>query len=336
MDYGIGGYSLLVTSAYAGKVLVDMKRLFSEVAAYEQDKKPEDISIADIWSSKNGVVTETWINLAKRNVLRYATDAIFFGRALFKGTDFWKLGLVSKGGLVMQDMWFRRLTTFEKLSNFVENVIKPEDGMGTSVTSSQLVDIFQSYTVHNRPEMSFQSIVGNDAAEEVRWDYARQVFDRMSELMNQSYSYKHDVRYDENFQPIAQGNFTLPTFIFMLGNDMIDPNNPNFTMARIEIASEYGVQAMKQAHKEFSAAQNLPEAEQLPIFNRVMEQFPEADVTWRSRSERLETAKKRGSAKEEAPLRPEDAPAIEHVNLAEAQHEKLDHGIQKHEQHARI
>lgn len=323
-DYGMGGYSVALTSAYAGKVVVDMKRLFSEVVAYELDKNPEDVSTADIWKSNNGVVQETWKKWGTRNMLRLATDGIFFGRLLKPNVEFGKFGLVSKGLLIMQDLWYRRLTTFEKLTSFVESTIKPEDGLGTPVTSEKLVDLFQSFTVHNRPDMSFQSIVGNNASEEVRWDYARQIFDRMAELMNQSYSYKHDVRYDENFQPLAQSNFTLPAFIFMLGHDMIDPNNPNFTMARIEIASEYGVRAMKGAHKEFMAAQHLPEAEQLPVFNRVMAQFPEANVTWRSRSERLETAKKRGSAKEEAPLRPEDAPAIEHVNLEHAQHDKLE------------
>lgn len=325
-DTMLGAYSLTLTTFYASKVYRDMRSLFDEAVAYELDKDPRDVTLGDVWNSKNGVVKETWKNWGSRNALRYATDLIFFGRHAKLDINFGHFGLASKAGLIIKDIMGRRLTTFEKLTSFVDGVIKPEDGLGTSITSESLVDLFQSYTVHNRPDVSFQSVVGNNASEEVRWDYARQIFDRMAELMNQSYSYKHAVRYDENFQPLAQKSFTLPAFIFMLGNDMIDPNNPNFTMARIEIASEYGVQAMKQAHKEFTAAQHLPEAEQLPIFNKVMAQFPEAHVQWQSRAERLETAKSRKSAKELAPLRPEETerPAIENVALENAHHAKLE------------
>ncbi len=287
-DYGLGAYSLGLTGLYAGKVVTDMNRLFTESVAYELDKDPKDVTLVDIWKSDNGIIRETWNKWATRNSVRLATDALFFGRLFLPGEDYGKFGLFSKGLLVMHDLWFRRLTTFEKLSQFVEKVIKPEDGLGQPVTAEHLIDLFQAHAVHNRDSMAFQNVVGNNLGEEIRWGYAKQIFDRMAELMNNSYSYKHDIQIDEaTMMPINNGKFTLPVFIFMLGHDMIDPNHPNYTRARIEIASEYGIRALKDVDKRFKQGTDVSDRQQRALFEQVLSEYPEVNVAWKNRIEEV-------------------------------------------------
>ena len=99
---------------------------------------------------------------------------------------------------------------------------------------------------------SFMPLRGTPA-----WDKAMQIFERMADLMNQTY-HKTVAR--------EPAHFGMSHFIYMAGNHLIRPDNIEQTLAYIEVANRHGIPALKKLAKEVESGVALDKAlEAYPI-----------------------------------------------------------------------
>ena len=245
---GIG--ALALTTSYSNLVYKDIKNIFCEAVAAEFDKDPSQVTRADIDHSKNKMVQQTMHNFWSRFAQRAGIDLLFFPAALTRmerAGDF-VLGLIS--GQLFLDTWKRKTTMFEDLVTFVNNKINPRNGLGQPIAQGEIFDLYQHYNEKFHPEAMFTNVLERGTGEGAIWAASQPIFARVAELMNQTYAYKHQSVIDPatgHAKPLA--NFTLPKFIYLMGNDLINTREPQRTLATIEIANQYGIPAVKQAVK---------------------------------------------------------------------------------------
>jgi len=262
-DAILGGCSLLLTKSFADQVLGDIKNTFAEAVAFETGKNPHDISKDDLEKSDNKLVQDTMHNYKTKTNARYMTDAVFFGRALgFLPVPFasalgytpfgGELGIGIKALTLFTEMSSKKTTIFEDLIQFIDRKVGHMHGLGERVTSSDLMDIYQKYTVDRDANGHFKDITVKEKADAMDWQKAEPIFARMAELMNHSYKYKHSANSSEEAQ-----NFLLPKFLYLLGHDMINPYKPEETMAYIEAANSLGMEAVKKMHMSIEHGADL-------------------------------------------------------------------------------
>jgi hypothetical protein len=153
--------------------------------------------------------------------------------------------LGGKGVQIFADTWKRKTTLFEDLVTFVNNKINPRNGLGQPISMGEVFDLYQHYSEAFAPEKMFNNVLSRDATG--RWAHSQPIFQRITELMNETYAYKHTTPADYNAAKRSGSDFALPKLIFMLGNDMIDPDRPERTLALVEIMNAHGGTAAKQA-----------------------------------------------------------------------------------------
>jgi hypothetical protein len=77
----------------------------------------------------------------------------------------------------------------------------------------------------------FNTIIERNSNDSLVWAKGHKVFSRITELMNQTYAYKHNSLTDSNGNLVIQADFALPKFIYLLGHNLIDPSDPEHTLA---------------------------------------------------------------------------------------------------------
>jgi hypothetical protein len=253
---GVG--SLALTLSYSGMVYKDIKNIFSEAVAAEFDKDPKDVTYKDLTSSENKIVKQTINNFWSKLSQRAGVDLLFFPAAWMRSDklgDF-VLGLI--GGQLFLDTWKRKTTMFEDLVTFINNKINPRNGLGQPIGVGEVFDLYQHYTDRFHPNDMFTNVLERGTGEGSLWAGSQPIFQRMTELMNQTYAYKHTTVLDEAGHAVHQADFTLPKFIYLLGNDMIDVRQPEKTLTLIEIANTHGIPSVKEALNIIQSGGNLP------------------------------------------------------------------------------
>lgn len=262
---GIGSFAL--TASYARTVYGDIKNIFSEAVAEETGKPVSEIGWADLKQSDNRIVQKTINNFWHRSARRFATDLLFFPAAAARSTGAGDLGVGLKALQAFGETWKRKTTMFEDLITFVNNKINPRNGLGQAISVGEVFDLYQHYAQEYNPGAAFNNVLERSAGEGARWAQSQPIFERMTELMNLTYAYKHRSVIDESTgQAIRQADFALPKFIYLLGHDLIDVNQPALTLARIEVANRYGIGAIKEMQTMLASGANLAQvAERFPI-----------------------------------------------------------------------
>lgn len=262
---GIGSFAL--SASYARTVYSDIKNIFSEAVAEETGKPVSQIGWTDLKQSNNRIVQKTITNFWHRSARRFATDLLFFPAAAARSTGAGDLGVGLKALQAFGETWKRKTTMFEDLISFVNNKINPRNGLGQAISVGEIFDLYQHYAQEYNPGAAFNNVLERGAGEGARWAQSQPIFERMTELMNLTYAYKHRSVIDENTgQAIRQADFALPKFIFLLGHDLIDVNQPAATLARIEVANRYGIGAVKEMQTMLTSGASLAQvAERFPI-----------------------------------------------------------------------
>lgn len=262
---GIGsGY---LSYRYSKLVRSDIHNIFSETVAYERGKNPADVSFNDITQSDNNIIRRTVQNYREKLWGRIGTDALFFVAAALRHahlTDFF-LGL--KGVQIFADTWKRKTTMFEDLVTFINNKINPRNGLGQQINVGEIFDLYQHYAEAFHPDKMFHNVLERGTGEGIRWAQNQPIFERMTELLNLTYAYKHSSKIDPNTgHAIHQADFALPKFIYLLGHDLIDVSKPQQTLATIEIANRFGIPAVKEMQTMFASGATLQQVtERFPI-----------------------------------------------------------------------
>ena len=262
---GIGSFTL--TASYAHTVYRDIKNIFSEAVAEETGKPVSAINFNDLKQSDNRIVQKTLDNFWKRSARRLATDLLFFPAAIARSTGGGDLSVGLKALQAFGETWKRKTTMFEDLITFVNNKINPRNGLGQPISVGEVFDLYQHYAQEYNPSEAFSNVLERGTGEGAVWAQNQPIFERITELMNLTYAYKHRSVLDpDTGNAIAQADFALPKFIYLLGHDLIDVKQPDVTLARIEIANRYGIPAVKEMQAMLMSGGTLEQvAQRFPI-----------------------------------------------------------------------
>jgi hypothetical protein len=248
-DNSLGLGSLAYTYKVQSNVLADIQSIYSEVVGFEQDKDPAKVSKDDIFNSENRIIQSTVSNYRSKFAKRVGISMIPFAknvpalRALHLG-DF---AIGAWGAMWAWDIWGREPTLLESFSWFINDKLNPSYGVGEPIRSADIINLYQQYTLKFDQENAFTRVVANDPESVRIWGQGEKVFQRIADLMNKSYNFKHTTPIDkETGQPEAAENFRLPHFIYLLGHDLIKIREPDWTMAAIEVANKYGIAEVKK------------------------------------------------------------------------------------------
>ncbi len=265
MVYGhtLGVGSTLLTASYSKMVYEDIKSIFSEAVAYEIGKDANDVTFKDIRKSDNRIVQGTVSNWYSKTLGRLATDALFFVSAFGKAEKFTDAALGIKGLQALFETWKREPTMFEQITTLIHNKINPKNGLGQTIGVGDVFDLYQHYHLRYSPAKAFTNVVDNDAQESRAWIKGKVIFDRITELLNDTYAYKHATAIDPSTkQPITRANFALPKFIYLLGHDLIDPQKPAQTLLLVEAANSVGMKAVRAIETELKRGTPVAELTQ--------------------------------------------------------------------------
>lgn len=286
---GIGAAG--ITLSHANRTMNEIKELLGETIAYENGKDPKDITYwSDVRHSDNKIVQNMTHNFTCKNARRLGVNALFFanelGRIDFPALHTMRIGkfnvgdfihtlsafnmgdfaLGAEGALLFFEANRDKSTLFEDISDLAARKINPISGLADSITPGNIIDIYQKYSMEVHHELAFKDATIFQDKDHNNWPEAEKIFTRISDLMNQSYKYKHSSRMDlpeEERAKLPLANFTLPKFLYMLGHDMIDTHHPQETIARIDVANQLGIDSLKAFDKLLKEGKPLAEAQEI-------------------------------------------------------------------------
>jgi hypothetical protein len=254
----IGLGSGYLSYRYSKMVRSDIQNIFSEAVAFEQGKPQDSITFNDITQSDNRIVRRTVENYRSKFFGRIGTDASFFVASALRNEHLTDLFLGLKGVQIFADTWKRKTTMFEDLITFINNKINPRNGLGQAISTGDIFDLYQHYAEAFTPGRMFKNVLEGGGNEGALWAKNQPIFQRMAELMNLTYAYKHRTIINAaTGAPVAQANFALPTFIYLLGHDLIDVQKPTETLLRIEVANQYGIGAVQDIQRALAQGATL-------------------------------------------------------------------------------
>lgn len=258
----IGAGSGLLSWRYGNMVRNDIMNLFREAVADEKGIPQEQVTFRDISSSENAIIRRTVQNYHGKMVERLGTDALFFLAAPLKSGHITDLLLGTKGLQIFGDTWKRKTTMFEDLVTFVNNKINPRNGLGQPVNIGEVFDLYQHYAEGFHPDRMFKSVLGSNPEDIARWSHTQPVFQRITDLMNQTYAYKHSAT-NKSAEPFAGGaNLALPKLIHLLGHDYINPDRPQESLLAVEVVNARGIPALKHMRAALAQGQSVTQVAQ--------------------------------------------------------------------------
>jgi len=240
---GVGSGAL--SWQYSRMVKRDIQNLFSESVAEEKGIPQAQVTFDDIRNSDNKIIQRTVENYSKKKWSRLGSDALFLVAAPLRSGHLTDLLLGVKGIEIFADTWKRKTTMFEDLVTFVNNKINPRNGLGQPVSQGEIFDLYQHYAEAFAPQKMFNNVLSKNASG--RWAQSQPIFQRITDLMNETYAYKHTTPADYNAAKMSGSDFPLPKLIYMLGHDMIDADRPERTLALVEIMNAKGSEAVRHA-----------------------------------------------------------------------------------------
>jgi len=260
-DAAAGLWMLGITSFFANRTRKDMMSMFSETIADELDKKPSDVTFLDLFKSHNNTVVAARNNWLKYTGIRSLVNGSFF-LSFSKWRPFasWKalnetsainLGMGLNSAYLTYEVLGRGRTFFEQLQSFVDSKLNQDNALGEEIKPIELIHLYERNALDNDPTNAFKGDV--DAP---MWKQSQIIFERMAELMNQTYQHRHTGN---------KANFTLPKFLYLLGHNLIQPKEVGRTLAFIEVVNRYGVDALKNMVKALDNGVDLhDELQQFP------------------------------------------------------------------------
>lgn len=271
VSLGLGSGALSLN--YSKLVKQDIQNLFRESVAEEKGIPQEQVTFKDITASDNKIIKRTVENYREKMWSRLGTDALFLLAAPLRSEGVTDLLLGGKGVQIFADTWKRKTSMFEDLVTFVNNKINPRNGLGQPVTLGEVFDLFQHYSEAFTPNKMFNNVLSKNASG--RWAHSQPIFQRITDLMNETYAYKHTTPADYDAAKLSGSDFPLPKLIYMLGHDMIDPDRPDRTLALVEIMNAHDGKTVQHAMAQMNAGQSPQQVlQQLGLHYIAPEQRP--------------------------------------------------------------
>ena len=256
-DAAAGAVMMGTTGFFALNTWRDMKSVFKETVAYETNKDPSQITSKDIIQSNNNVVVRSRRNLVRFNAIRALVNTSFFASFLpvrqsksgwwdFKSSESVDLGLGLNGAYLVREVVTRDTTFFEQLQNFIDRKVNQRNSLGEDIHAIELMRLFERNALDNDPQNAFRGRTNT-----LIWEQSWQVFERMAELMNNTYQHTSGKE---------KANFTLPKFLYLIGHNLIRPDKYEQSMAYVEVANRYGMSALKKVVESVKDGTDLTDA----------------------------------------------------------------------------
>ncbi|GEM_PF-1298469 len=261
-DHSLGMGSLAMTFAIRKRVRNDIQNLYTEAVGYEMGKPASRVTMEDIFNSDNTIIQSTVHNYRNKFAQRLGISVLPFLRNVpgFRSWQFGEAAIGLWGAMWVFDVWGRQPTNLEMLSDFVNDKLNPKFGISDPIRTADIINLYQRYATKFKPEVAFKSVLSSDIGEGHVWAQSEKIYQRIADLMNDTYSYKHTVRLDEETGlPVNLANFTVPKFIYLMGHDMINPYQPDWSMAYVQMADKYGMDVVRQVRKEQQSGMQLSE-----------------------------------------------------------------------------
>ncbi|MDE3061329.1 MAG: hypothetical protein KGJ06_09990 [Pseudomonadota bacterium] len=260
-------YSLLagafmegITFYHARRTKKDIRSIFAQALAWEFDKDPKDVTWSDFQKSTNSIVRQTLENYYGLNARRAAVNATFFAPLLLKPifkTEKWHpelgadIGLTANAAYLFRDVMVRKSTPFEELQSTIDLKINHASSPADKIEAADLLNIYERHAAKG----VIDSFVGQRGTPQ--WDRSMEIFTRMADLMNQTYS---------KVTPHEHADFGIPKFIYLVGHNLIEPGDIERTRAYIEVANRHGIRALKKVVADMQQGMDLEHAiQQYPV-----------------------------------------------------------------------
>jgi hypothetical protein len=233
----------LLIGLYTNRTYRDIKTLYREALGYEFDKAPQDIGVRDIWRSQNAVIQKTRGDFLGRTLKRFGAASGFFipwgpwfAHEKYENTSKldnigYKMGPGVMGAYLFWDAFKRKKSFFEELQETVDTKLSrdSEGGKpGEGVTTEEILSLFlfqrkavdKSYL---RPPLDSQE-----------WQEQTALAAHIADVTNRTYGNT----------PGDNASFTIGKFEYLFGFGLLDTFPES--LAYVELASQYGMQAVKQ------------------------------------------------------------------------------------------
>lgn len=243
-----------ITFYHARRTKKDIQSIFSQALAWEFDKDAKDVTWSDFTKSTNSIVKQTLENYYGLNLRRAAVNATFFAPFLLKPffkTERWHpelgadIGLTTEAAYLLRDVMVRKSTPFEELQATIDLKINHANSVADKVEPADLLNIYERHAAKG----AIDSFIGQRGTPQ--WDRSMEIFTRMADLMNQSYS---------KVTPHEHADFGIPKFIYLVGHNLIQPGDIERTRAYIEVANRHGIPALKKVVKDMQQGMDLEHA----------------------------------------------------------------------------
>lgn len=274
----------------------DVKNIFSETVGLELGKDPQTVTWRDLKRSDNALVKDAVKSTGWLGIMRLIGTSGFFLSALpipipgmrraydetnVKGKHIEgvhakegdrlysndapaaEIGMFTFAGIALGHDVLRKVSVPEA---FAEVLVKfSKSGVGQSVTAGDLGQLYQIYAREHAPNRQF-----SDISDISRWNGAEILFQRMAELMEYSYRSRADVATVARGEATEirvkpQQNFQMPTFQYLLGHGLINPDTVRESLIYVEVANRYGIEAVKDIQIALSNGGDM---------ERLMEKYP--------------------------------------------------------------
>lgn len=259
-DNSLGVGSLWMTYILRNKVLHDIQSVYKESVAYELGKDASQVNDDDIFASNNEIIQATVHNYQSKLTQRLAISALPFLKNIpaIRALQFGDAAIGAWGIFWAYDTWGREPTMLELFSDFVNDKLSPKFGIGDPIKPSDIINLYQHYSLKFKPDWAFTNVATSDISEDKLWLQSEGIFREIATLMNESYNYKHKSSIDpDTGLPVQTANFQLPKFIYLLGHGLINIHKPDWSMAFVKIANEYGMDAVKEVERAFKRDMDL-------------------------------------------------------------------------------
>ena len=254
----LGIASALLTLDYSWIVYKDIKNMYCETVGADLGKPSDQVTFNDIRHSENKIVKRTMHNFGWKLCERFLVDLLFIPATLFRSRGLGDAVLGAKATQLFAETWKRKTTMFEDLVSFVNHKINPYNGLGQPIGVGEIFDLYQHYSQQFHPDRAFSNVLERSHTESVLWARNEPIFQRITELMNQTYAYKHPTILDpKTGDAVIQANFTLPIFVHLLGFDLIDTHQPERTQIYIEVGNRHGIAGINGMRKMIASGTPL-------------------------------------------------------------------------------
>lgn len=248
--FGIGATVLAIVGKYSKGTLNDIKSIYAEAVGYELDKKPQDVTLSDIFiKSQNEALKVTRDAYKSRTAMRFATASSFFVPwHKFRDKSFQSVqpkydvnadaGIGAVGAHIYGEGFLRKPSFFDMEQKMVSTKINHKDiDPYIAIQPEDIQSLLNLQRKHLDKNYRAPLTESKEGQNDIR------LATRIAKLFNATY---------DNIPPVNADSFTLGKLNYLVGFGLLDKFPES--IAFVELANKS--KEMKEVKKVASAIKN--------------------------------------------------------------------------------